>query len=75
MGISNGPEIGSMDSETMSVCNKEPAKTNDGQNDSDVKTASEIIDQLKASHTIDRVSPISFIPQEVGSKNQLCKFD
>lgn len=64
MGISNGLEIGSMDSETMSVCNKGPIKANAGQKDSDVKTASEIIDQLKANHAINPVSPI---PQEVGN--------
>lgn len=64
MGISNGLEIGSMDSETMCVCNKGPIKADAGQQDSDVKTASEIIDQLKANHVI---NPVSLIPQEVGN--------
>lgn len=59
MGISNGLEIGRMDSETMSVWNKGQIKGDAGQMDSDVKTASEIIDQLKANHTINLISPIS----------------
>lgn len=71
MGISNGLEIGSMDSETMPVCNKGRMKADAGQKDSDVKTASEIIDELKANHTINPVSPI---PLEVGRSNSyLCK--
>lgn len=71
MGISNGLEIGSMDSETMSVCNNSPIKANAGQKDSDVRTAFEIIDHLKANHMINSVSPI---PQEVCNMTNQMKF-